>query len=49
MVPLGLIGLGVVCLSFADTAFVYLTTTDADFAESRKYFDAMAESFQLKL
>ena len=29
MVPLGLIGFGIVCLSFADTAFVYLTTTDA--------------------
>ncbi|MEU4421985.1 protein kinase [Actinoplanes sp. NPDC024001] len=27
----------------------YLTTTDSDFADSRKYFDAMAESFQLKL
>jgi hypothetical protein len=27
----------------------YLTTTDADFQESRKYFDAMAESFQLNL
>jgi eukaryotic-like serine/threonine-protein kinase len=27
----------------------YLTTADADFAADKKYFDAMAESFQLKL